>query len=267
MHGRGGPGGRCGPWGAAWGPGPREGRESGATPSRGPAGPRVAQSWVTRTATFRLRAGRRGGVPGPQSPAAAARGPGESSRGNPSTRKVHSGRLGAGGRSEEDRGAARRVPAAGFRDPRIPRTGASGKACSRASARADPRFAGEPLGRVGVRPRELPLYSCCERGGAARGGRGHCHFKSGEVRPPEVMVTSASSPPPAREREREEREGERERRLVFIHNFFLFLPLRQLFIPRSSQRGLQRAQLHRGNRRCGDTAPPPGPPARCAPAL
>ena len=97
VHGRGGPGGRCGPWGAAWGPGPREGRESGATPSRGPAGPRVAQSWVTRTATFRLRAGRRGGVPGPQSPAAAARGPGESSRGNPFTRKVHSGRLGAGG--------------------------------------------------------------------------------------------------------------------------------------------------------------------------
>lgn len=211
VHGRGGPGGRCGPWGAAWGPGPREGRESGATPSRGPAGPRVAQSWVTRTATFRLRAGRRGGVPGPQSPAAAARGPGESSRGNPFTRKVHSGRLGAGGRSEEDRGAARRVPAAGFRDPRISRTGASGKACSRASARADPRFAGEPLGRVGVRPRELPLYSCCERGGAARGGRGHCHFKSGEVRPPEVMVTSASSPPPARERERGERGGAREK--------------------------------------------------------
>lgn len=47
---------------------------------------------------FRLRAGRRSGVPSPQSPAAAARGPGVSSRGNPSTRKVHSGRLGAGGR-------------------------------------------------------------------------------------------------------------------------------------------------------------------------
>lgn len=182
----------------------------------------------------------------------------------PRERCIRAG-LERGGGSEEDRGAARRVPAAGFRDPRIPRTGASRKACSRASARADPRFAGEPLGRVGVRPRELPLYSCCERGGAARGGRGHCHFKSGEVRPPEVMVTSASSPPPARERERRERE--RERILVFIHNFFLFLPLRQLFIPRSSQRGLQRAQLHRGNRRCGDTAPPPGPPARCAPTL
>ena len=121
------------------------------------------------------------------------------------------GGLERGGRSEEDRRAARRVLAAGFRDPRIPQTGASGKACSRTSARADPRFAGEPLDRVGVRPRELPLYSCCERGGAAKGGRGHCHFKSGEVRPPEVMVTSASSPPPAREGERGERGGAREK--------------------------------------------------------
>lgn len=97
-------------------------------------------------------------------------------------------------------------------------------------------------------------------------GRGHCHFKSGEVRPPEVMVTSASSPPPARERERE-RARERASKLVFIHNFFLFLPRRQLFIPRLSPRGLQRAQLHRGSRRCGDAALQPLPLARCAPAL
>lgn len=100
VHGRGGPGGRCGPRGAAWGPGPREGQGAWGHPlSRpGPARPQGAQSWATRRATFRLRAGRRGAVPGPQSPAAAARGPGVSSRGNPSTRKMHSGRLGAGGR-------------------------------------------------------------------------------------------------------------------------------------------------------------------------
>lgn len=83
---------------------------------------------------------------------------------------------GGEGPREEDRGAARRVPAAGFPDPRIPRTGASRTACSRASARADPLVAGDPLGRVGAHPRELPLYSC-ERGGAAGAGEGTATLK------------------------------------------------------------------------------------------
>lgn len=39
VHGRGGPGGRCGPWGAAWGPGPREGKGEWGHPLSRPGRP------------------------------------------------------------------------------------------------------------------------------------------------------------------------------------------------------------------------------------
>lgn len=74
-----------------------------------------------------------------------------------------------------------------------------------------------------------------------RGGEGTAPLKGSP--PSGVMDTSASAPRPP----------ERGRELVFIHNFFLFLPLRQLFIQRWAL-GAQRARS-------------PAAPAPRAPAL
>lgn len=83
-----------------------------------------------------------------------------------------------------------------------------------------------------------------------RGGEGTAPLKGSP--PSGVMDTSASAPRPP----------ERGRELVFIHNFFLFLPLRQLFIQRWAL-GAQRARSPAGPAkwRRGGAAPAPRAPA------
>lgn len=89
---------------------------------------------------------------------------------------------------------------------------------------------------------------------AARPAARHCRF-NGEVRPPEVMVTSASSPPPARPR-----EAERASLFSFITFSFSFLSV-TLYSPPLPARlaegaapPSERAMWRRGS------APRPGPP-------
>lgn len=92
---------------------------------------------------------------------------------------------------------------------------------------ASPEFAGDPRAESVCAPPSLH-FILVARAVERRGeGRGHCHFKSGEVRPPEVMVTSASSPPPARER-----GSERENLFSFITFSFSFLSVNYLFLAR-----------------------------------
>lgn len=113
--------------------------------------------------------------------------------------------------------------------------------CARVCGEADPGIRVTPPDRTSLRPRaprSARLPDAERRGG-------HGPFKGQPAL--RVMDTSASAPRPL----------ERGRELVFIHNFFLFLPLRQLFIQRS-RLGAQRARSSAGRavwRRCGAARP------------
>lgn len=178
VHRRGGPGGRCGPWGAAWGPGPREGKGEVGPPSIAADGPRGAQSWVSRSDLSPPR-GTAAGSPvlsrlqrRREDPACPL--------GKPLHAKGAFGQAWSGGRVRGGPRSCSAGAAAGFQDRGSLRTRSLPKGVFARECRADPRFAGEPLGRVRVRPRELPLYSCCERGGAARGREGTATLKVGK---------------------------------------------------------------------------------------